>query len=69
MLGGMLVNRADIHQLLARYRSPKAFAYTLALVLRYGRDKLLHGRAAHGDGQRPDPRLLASARKLGSTWL
>lgn len=66
VLGGMMVNRADINQLLSRYQSPQAFLYSAKLVLGYWRDKLLHGQAARSVmGHALIARLLSSLLKLG----
>ncbi|HPQ94868.1 MAG TPA: FAD-dependent oxidoreductase [Thiolinea sp.] len=66
VLGGMMVNRADINQLLKRYRSPRSFLYTVSLVLRYWRDRLVHGQAARSVmGHALIARMLASALKQG----
>lgn len=46
VLGGMMVNREDINNLLQRFKTPKSFLYTVKLVGRYYRDKLLHGQSA-----------------------
>lgn len=46
VLGGMMVNREDINNLLQRFKTPKSFLYTLKLVGRYYRDKLLYGQTA-----------------------
>ncbi|HPE60396.1 MAG TPA: FAD-dependent oxidoreductase [Thiolinea sp.] len=66
VLGGMMVNRADINQLLNRYKSPRSFLYTVSLVLRYWRDRLVHGQAARSVmGHALIARMLSSAVKLG----
>ncbi|MEZ5534590.1 MAG: FAD-dependent oxidoreductase [Thiolinea sp.] len=66
VLGGMMVNRADINQLLDRFKSPKSFLYTVSLVLRYWRDKLVHGQSARSVmGHALIARLLDSALNLG----
>lgn len=46
VLGGMMVNREDINNLLQRFKTPQSFLYTVKLVGRYYRDKLLHGQSA-----------------------
>lgn len=68
ILGGMMVDRDDIANLLRMTKSPKAFAYALRLIgsylfqkVRFGRGtRLVMGNAMIG-------RLLKSARDLGVT--
>lgn len=61
VLGGMMVNREDINHLLQRFKKPKSFLYTLKLVGRYYRDKLLYGQTARSVmGHALIARMLAS---------
>lgn len=46
ILGGMMVNREDINNLLQRFKNLKSFLYTIKLVGRYFHDKALHGQTA-----------------------
>ena len=44
LLGGMMVDRADIGHLLASTKSIKSFVHSANLLAGYGRDRLSHGR-------------------------
>lgn len=61
VLGGMMVNREDISHLLQRFKNPKSLLYTLKLVGRYYRDKVLYGQTARSVmGHALIARMLAS---------
>lgn len=44
LLGGMMVDRTDIGHLLASTKSIKSLVHSAKLLVRYGRDRLSHGR-------------------------
>lgn len=66
VLGGMMINREDINNLLARFKSIKSFAYTVRLFLNFQWDKMRYGQTARSVmGHALIARLLSSAIKSG----
>lgn len=66
LLGGMMVGKADIPQLLGRFRSAEAFLYTAKLVGRYLADRLRYPRGTRLlMGNALVARLFYSLKRLG----
>lgn len=66
LFGGMMVNAADVRNLLSAQRSMAAAAASVRLILRYGIDRLVHGRGARlVGGNALAARLLKSAVDAG----
>jgi len=66
LLGGMMVNLADMRHLLAARRSPRSMAYAARLLGRHALDRLRHGRGARlANGNALAARLLKSALDAG----
>lgn len=66
LFGGMMVNASDIRNLLSAWRSLPAAVASLRLILRYGVDRVLHGRGARlVAGNALAARLLKSAVDAG----
>ena len=66
ILGGMMVNKADIRALVRRFRSARDFFHSARLVLRYGADRLRHRRGTRlVMGNALVARLFASLRQAG----
>lgn len=66
IFGGMMVDRNDIAHLLSAHRSLKSLSHAARIALRYGRDRILHGRGTRlVMGNALAGRLLATLLKLG----
>lgn len=67
VLGGMMVGKADIGHLLARFQSWASFRHSAGLVLRYFADRLRHARGTRlVMGNALVARLFASLRDAGT---
>ncbi|MCI5076494.1 FAD-dependent oxidoreductase [Oricola sp.] len=66
ILGGLMVDRDDISQLLNMAKSPKSLVYSVKLIGRYALDRLRFGKSTRlVMGNALIGRLLLTARKLG----
>ena len=66
LFGGMMVDRVDIGHLLAAHRSLKSLGHAASIVLRYGLDRVVHGRGTRlVMGSALAGRLLATLLRLG----
>lgn len=66
LFGGMMVDRVDIGHLLAAHRSLNSLSHAVSLVLRYGRDRVFHGRGTRlVMGNALAGRMLATLLRLG----